>query len=134
LTEVLQAKIVGIDALNMKFKDKKRIEKPMNNYLNRAMIKLKELAIRVTPVGATGQLWSSYKTRLDARKMEGTVFNAAVSEGFFYGYHLEFSNLQPKRRGTIPFFAPAFQKLQDDELPKLRKKLKDEIEKRMKKK
>tara|TARA_R110000737_G_scaffold35816_1_gene55034 strand:+ start:101 stop:511 length:411 start_codon:yes stop_codon:yes gene_type:complete len=134
VTQPLQAKIVGMDALQKKLSDKKRIDRPMKNYLNRAMIKLKELAIRRTPVGKTGVLWNSYITNLDTRKIEGKVTNAAKNRdsGYFYGYRLEFSDMKARRRGTIPFFRPALKQLKDHELPRFRKKLKDEIESRMK--
>ena len=144
----LGATIIGEKELNKKLKNPKKLRKPMEKYLERASITLKNFARIYSPVkanasksysGSPGTLrrsWNHKVKTVGRLDVVARVFNTATNKGVHYAVPLEFGvNLTPSSsdpRIRIPFLAPAYEKMRE-ELGKLNSKLDKDIIKEYKK-
>ena len=127
----LGATIQGEKQLNKKLKNPKKLRKPMEKYLERASITLKNFARIYSPV-RSGTLRRSWNHEIKATRYAAVarVFNTATNKGVFYAVPLELgtglikSNPDPRIR--IPFLAPAYEKMRE-QLGKLNSKLDKDI-------
>tara|TARA_R110000824_G_scaffold124416_2_gene282915 strand:- start:8325 stop:8789 length:465 start_codon:yes stop_codon:yes gene_type:complete len=149
----LGATIIGEKELNKKLKNPKKLRKPMEKYLERASITLKNFARIYSPVkanasksysGSPGTLrrsWNHKVKTVGRLDVVARVFNTATNKGVFYAVPLEEgisasgnpltpSSSDPRIR--IPFLAPAYEKMRE-ELGKLNSKLDKDIIKEYKK-
>ena len=127
----LGATIKGEKELNKKLKNPKKLRKPIEKYLERASITLKNFARIYSPV-RSGAMRGSWESTLKATRYDAVarVFNTATNKGVHYAVPLEFGvNLTPSSsdpRIQIPFLAPAYEKMRE-QLGKLNSKLDKDI-------
>ena len=133
----LGATIQGEKQLNKKLKNPKKLRKPMEKYLERASITLKNFARIYSPVrsGAMRQSWNHEVKTVGRLDVVARVFNTATNKGVFYAVPLEEgisasgNPLTPSSsdpRIQIPFLAPAYEKMRE-QLGKLNSKLDKDI-------
>ena len=133
--------IKGEKELNKKLKNPKKLRNPIEKYLDRASVTVKNFARIYSPVkanpsksypGVPGQLKGSWESTLKATRYDAVarVFNTATNKGVHYAVPLEFGvNLTPSSsdpRIQIPFLAPAYEKMRE-QLGKLNSKLDKDI-------
>jgi hypothetical protein len=132
----LGATIKGEKELNKKLKNPKKLRKPIEKYLERASITLKNFARIYSPV-RSGTLRRSWNHEIKATRYDAVarVFNTATNKGVFYAVPLEEgisasgNPLKPSSsdpRIQIPFLAPAYEQMRQ-QLGKLNSKLDKDI-------
>tara|TARA_R100001244_G_scaffold128448_1_gene99368 strand:- start:1325 stop:1771 length:447 start_codon:yes stop_codon:yes gene_type:complete len=139
--------IKGEKELNKKLSNPRKLRKPMEKYLERASVTVKNWARIYSPVkynppksypGEPGKLKGSWDSKLKATKYDAVarVFNVATNKGVHYAVPLEFGvNLKPSSsdpRIRIPFLAPAYEKMRE-KLGELNRKLDKDIVREFKK-
>jgi hypothetical protein len=123
--------IKGEKELNKKLKNPRKLRNPMEKYLDRASVTVKNWARIYSPV-RSGAMRGSWESTLKATRYDAVarVFNTATNKGVHYAVPLEFGvNLTPSSsdpRIQIPFLAPAYEKMRE-QLGKLNSKLDKDI-------
>ena len=123
--------IKGEKELNKKLKNPKKLRNPIEKYLDRASVTVKNWARIYSPV-RSGAMRGSWESTLKATRYDAVarVFNTATNKGVHYAVPLEFGvNLTPSSsdpRIQIPFLAPAYEKMRE-QLGKLNSKLDKDI-------
>ena len=129
--------IKGLKELNKKLGNAKKLRNPVEKYLERATVTLKNFVRIYSPV-RSGAMRGSWESTLKATKYDAVarVFNTATNKGVHYAVPLEFGvNLTPSSsdpRIQIPFLAPAYEKMRE-KLGELNRKLGADIKKEFKK-
>ena len=129
--------IKGLKELNKKLGNAKKLRNPVEKYLDRASVTLKNFVRIYSPV-RSGAMRGSWESTLKATKYDAVarVFNVATNKGVHYAVPLEFGvNLTPSSsdpRIRIPFLAPAYEKMRE-KLGELNRKLGADIKKEFKK-
>ena len=129
--------IKGLKELNKKLGNAKKLRNPVEKYLDRASVTLKNFVRIYSPV-RSGAMRGSWESTLKATKYDAVarVFNVATNKGVHYAVPLEFGvNLTPSSsdpRIQIPFLAPAYEKMRE-KLGELNRKLGADIKKEFKK-
>ena len=129
--------IKGLKELNKKLGNAKKLRNPVEKYLDRASVTLKNFVRIYSPV-RSGAMRGSWESTLKATKYDAgaRVFNVATNKGVHYAVPLEFGvNLTPSSsdpRIQIPFLAPAYEKMRE-KLGELNRKLGADIKKEFKK-
>ena len=129
--------IQGLKELNKKLGNAKKLRNPVEKYLDRASVTLKNFVRIYSPV-RSGAMRGSWESTLKATKYDAVarVFNVATNKGVHYAVPLEFGvNLTPSSsdpRIQIPFLAPAYEKMRE-KLGELNRKLGADIKKEFKK-
>ena len=129
--------IQGLKELNKKLSNAKKMRNPVEKYLDRASVTLKNFVRIYSPVRTT-HLRGSWESKIKATKYDAVarVFNTATNKGVHYAVPLEFGvNLTPSSsdpRIQIPFLAPAYEKMRE-KLGELNRKLGADIKKEFKK-
>ena len=129
--------IKGEKELNKKLGNAKKLRNPVEKYLERATVTLKNFVRIYSPV-RSGAMRGSWESTLKATKYDAVarVFNVATNKGVHYAVPLEFGvNLTPSSsdpRIQIPFLAPAYEKMRE-KLGELNRKLGADIKKEFKK-
>jgi len=141
MSSQLGVTIQGERELNKKLSNSKKLRKPIEKYLERASITLKNFARIYSPVkanpsksypGIPGQLRASWDSTLKTSRYDAVarVFNVATNKGVYYAVPLELGvDLTPSSsdpRIRIPFLAPAYEKMRE-QLGKLNGKLDKDI-------
>ena len=123
--------IKGEKELNKKLSNPRKLRIPMEKYLDRASVTLKNFVRIYSPV-RSGAMRGSWESKIKATKYDAVarVFNTATNKGVHYAVPLEFGvNLTPSSsdpRIQIPFLAPAYEKMRE-QLGKLNSKLDKDI-------
>ena len=123
--------IKGEKELNKKLSNPRKLRNPMEKYLERASVTVKNFARIYSPV-RSGAMRGSWESTLKATRYDAVarVFNTATNKGVHYAVPLEFGvNLTPSSsdpRIQIPFIAPAYEKMRE-QLGKLNSKLDKDI-------
>ena len=123
--------IKGLKELNKKLGNAKKLRNPVEKYLDRASVTLKNFVRIYSPV-RSGAMRGSWESKIKATKYDAVarVFNVATNKGVHYAVPLEFGvNLTPSSsdpRIQIPFLAPAYEKMRE-QLGKLNSKLDKDI-------
>ena len=123
--------IKGEKELNKKLSNPRKLRNPMEKYLERASVTVKNFARIYSPV-RSGEMRGSWESTLKATRYDAVarVFNTATNKGVHYAVPLEFGvNLTPSSsdpRIQIPFLAPAYEKMRE-QLGKLNSKLDKDI-------
>ena len=123
--------IKGEKELNKKLSNPRKLRNPMEKYLERASVTVKNFARIYSPV-RSGAMRGSWESTLKATRYDAVarVFNTATNKGVHYAVPLEFGvNLTPSSsdpRIQIPFLAPAYEKMRE-QLGKLNSKLDKDI-------
>ena len=123
--------IKGEKELNKKLSNPRKLRNPMEKYLDRASVTVKNWARIYSPV-RSGAMRGSWESTLKATRYDAVarVFNTATNKGVHYAVPLEFGvNLTPSSsdpRIQIPFLAPAYEKMRE-QLGKLNSKLDKDI-------
>ena len=123
--------IQGLKELNKKLSNAKKLRNPVEKYLERASVTVKNFARIYSPV-RSGAMRGSWESTLKATRYDAVarVFNTATNKGVHYAVPLEFGvNLTPSSsdpRIQIPFLAPAYEKMRE-QLGKLNSKLDKDI-------
>ena len=131
MSSQLGVTIQGERELNKKLSNSKKLRNPIEKYLERASITLKNWARIYSPV-KTGTMRASWDSTLKTSRYDAVarVFNTATNKGVHYAVPLEFGvNLTPSSsdpRIQIPFLAPAYEKMRE-QLGKLNSKLDKDI-------
>ena len=129
--------IKGEKELNKKLSNPRKLRIPMEKYLDRASVTLKNFVRIYSPV-RSGAMRGSWESKIKATKYDAVarVFNVATNKGVHYAVPLEFGvNLTPSSsdpRIQIPFLAPAYEKMRE-KLGELNRKLGADIKKEFKK-
>ena len=129
--------IKGEKELNKKLSNPRKLRIPMEKYLDRASVTLKNFVRIYSPV-RSGAMRGSWESKIKATKYDAVarVFNTATNKGVHYAVPLEFGvNLTPSSsdpRIQIPFLAPAYEKMRE-QLGKLNSKLDKDIIREFKK-
>lgn len=129
--------IKGLKELNKKLGNAKKLRNPVEKYLDRASVTLKNFVRIYSPV-RSGAMRGSWESKIKATKYDAVarVFNVATNKGVHYAVPLEFGvNLTPSSsdpRIQIPFLAPAYEKMRE-KLGELNRKLGADIKKEFKK-
>ena len=129
--------IQGLKELNKKLGNAKKLRNPVEKYLDRASVTLKNFVRIYSPV-RSGAMRGSWESKIKATKYDAVarVFNVATNKGVHYAVPLEFGvNLTPSSsdpRIQIPFLAPAYEKMRE-KLGELNRKLGADIKKEFKK-
>ena len=129
--------IKGLKELNKKHGNAKKLRNPVEKYLDRASVTLKNFVRIYSPV-RSGAMRGSWESKIKATKYDAVarVFNVATNKGVHYAVPLEFGvNLTPSSsdpRIQIPFLAPAYEKMRE-KLGELNRKLGADIKKEFKK-
>ena len=123
--------IKGEKELNKKLSNPRKLRNPMEKYLERASVTVKNFARIYSPV-RSGAMRGSWESTLKATRYDAVarVFNTATNKGVHYAVPLEFGvNLTPSSsdpRIRIPFLAPAYEQMRQ-QLGKLNSKLDKDI-------
>ena len=102
--------IKGEKELNKKLSNPRKLRNPMEKYLERASVTVKNFARIYSPV-RSGAMRGSWESTLKATRYDAVarVFNTATNKGVHYAVPLEFGvNLTPSSsdpRIQIPFFS-----------------------------
>ena len=129
--------IKGLKELNKKLGNAKKLRNPVEKYLDRASVTLKNFVRIYSPV-RSGAMRGSWESKIKATTYDAVtrVFNTATNKGVHYAVPLEFGvNLTPSSsdpRIQIPFLAPAYEKMRE-KLGELNRKLGADIKKEFKK-
>ena len=129
--------IKGLKELNKKLSNARKLRNPVEKYLDRASVTLKNFVRIYSPV-RSGAMRGSWNHEIKATKYDAVarVFNVATNKGVHYAVPLEFGvNLTPSSsdpRIRIPFLAPAYEKMRE-KLGELNRKLGADIKKEFKK-
>ena len=129
--------IQGLKELNKKLSNPRKLRNPVEKYLDRASVTLKNFVRIYSPV-RSGAMRGSWESKIKATKYDAVarVFNTATNKGVHYAVPLEFGvNLTPSSsdpRIQIPFLAPAYEKMRE-KLGELNRKLGADIKKEFKK-
>jgi hypothetical protein len=99
----MKVHITGDKQLEKKFKDEKRIKKPMAKFLEIISREIKDQAAVNSPV-ETGTLQGSWAAKV---LTHSNPMSAVISNDTIYALPLEFSGKRPRGSGIIPFFRPA---------------------------
>ena len=131
MSSQLGVTIQGERELNKKLSNSKKLRNPIEKYLERASITLKNWARIYSPV-KTGTMRASWDSTLKTSRYDAVarVFNVATNKGVYYAVPLEFGvDLTPSSsdpRIRIPFLAQAYEKMRE-QLGKLNGKLDKDI-------
>ena len=123
--------VQGEKELNKKLSNPRKLRNPIEKYLDRASVTVKNWARIYSPV-RSGAMRGSWESTLKATRYDAVarVFNTATNKGVHYAVPLEFGvNLTPSSsdpRIRIPFLAPAYEKMRE-QLGKLNSKLDKDI-------
>jgi len=137
MAQALGVTVLGEKELKKKLGNPKKLRKPIEKYLERASIQLKNIVKPMSPVrsGSMRASWN-HTLKTTTNDVVGRVFNTATNKGVFYAVPLEFGvNLTPSSsdpRIRIPFLKPAYEQLLK-QLGKLKVKLGKDIDSEYKK-
>tara|TARA_R110000824_G_scaffold126285_5_gene285813 strand:+ start:466 stop:882 length:417 start_codon:yes stop_codon:yes gene_type:complete len=137
MAQALGVTVLGEKELKKKLGNPKKLRKPIEKYLERASIQLKDNVKPMSPVRSSSmrKAWN-HTLKATRNDVVARVFNTETNKGVFYAVPLEFGvNLKPSSsdpRIRIPFLKPAYEQLLK-QLGKLKVKLGKDIDREYKK-